>query len=86
MLFRDGRPTSARWATRNGDENGEIAFDYLIDASGRAAVMATRYLRNRRLNHGFKSVAAYSYWVGTKTPKQGPPGSILIASIQDGWI
>lgn len=36
-----GRPTSASYVTASG-EMGEINFDYLIDATGRAGVMSTK--------------------------------------------
>ena len=45
-----GRPCRAHWVRAGATtaRAGEIAFDYLIDASGRNGVMATRYLRNRK--------------------------------------
>ncbi|MCT9933568.1 tryptophan 7-halogenase [Planotetraspora sp. A-T 1434] len=87
VVFTDGRPTSVKWVnTRDAEETGEISFDYLIDASGRAGLLATRYLGGRRYNEGFRNVAAYSYWTGTTPPRHGPPGAIQVGSIQDGWI
>jgi flavin-dependent dehydrogenase len=87
VIFADGRPRKVRWAeTRDHTRTGEISFDHLIDASGRAGLLTTRYLGGRRYNEGFRNVAAYSYWAGTNAPDQGPPGSIMIGSIEDGWI
>lgn len=37
-----GRPTSASYLTTCG-QRGEIKFDYLIDASGRAGMISTKY-------------------------------------------
>jgi flavin-dependent dehydrogenase len=86
VLFWNGRPRAVRYTQSRGQRKGEVAFDHLIDASGRAGLMATHYLRNRRFNEGFRNVAVYSYWEGTKPPQHGPPGSLLVGSIEDGWI
>src|SRR6266699_7303122 len=36
-----------------GSDTGEISFDYLIDASGRAGVIAMHYLKNRHYHNAF---------------------------------
>ncbi|KZT04732.1 FAD/NAD(P)-binding domain-containing protein [Laetiporus sulphureus 93-53] len=59
-----GRPTSAVYETVMGGK-GEIAFDFLVDASGRAGLMSTKYLRNRRFNESLRNVAVWGYWRGT---------------------
>ncbi|KAI0072427.1 FAD/NAD(P)-binding domain-containing protein [Panus rudis PR-1116 ss-1] len=59
-----GRPISASYVTDSG-VRGEIAFDYLVDASGRAGVMSTKYLKNRKYNESLKNVAIWGYWRGT---------------------
>ncbi|CAL1711240.1 unnamed protein product [Somion occarium] len=59
-----GKPVSATYVT-DGGEKGEIQFDYLVDASGRAGVMSTKYLKNRRYNDSLKNVAIWGYWRGT---------------------
>lgn len=86
ILFEGGRARAARWSGRGGGAEGEICFDHLIDASGRAGVMATRHLGNRRFNEGFRNVAAYSYWEGAKIPDRGPEGAVLVGSIRNGWV
>ncbi|TFY60324.1 hypothetical protein EVG20_g7463 [Dentipellis fragilis] len=68
-----GRPTSATWIHTPPDESvsceglctGTIEFDYLIDASGRAGIMSTKYLKNRRFNDSLKNVAMWGYWADT---------------------
>ena len=57
------RPTSATYERTDGTK-GTISFDYLVDASGRAGVVATKYLRNRRMNESLKNIACWSYWKG----------------------
>ncbi|KAJ8508875.1 hypothetical protein ONZ45_g8898 [Pleurotus djamor] len=42
--------------------HGETSFDYLIDASGRAGIISTRYLKNRRFNEALRNIAVWGYW------------------------
>lgn len=72
-----GRPVSASWSRKDGS-SGEIKFDYLVDASGRAGIMSTKYLKNRTFNQELKNVANWGYWkgaisYGVGTPKEGQP-------------
>ena len=72
-----GRPVSATWSRKDGN-SGEITFDYLVDASGRAGVVSTKYLKNRAFNQDLKNVASWGYWrgaiqYGEGTPKEGQP-------------
>ncbi|KAI0918900.1 hypothetical protein AcV5_001961 [Taiwanofungus camphoratus] len=59
-----GRPTAVAYETVRGG-TGEIAFDYLVDASGRQGVMSTRYMMNRKFNAALRNVAVWGYWRGT---------------------
>ena len=72
-----GRPVSASWSRKDGS-SGEIKFDYLVDASGRAGIVSTKYLKNRTFNQELKNVANWGYWKGAipyavATPKEGQP-------------
>lgn len=58
-----GRPVSATWKRKDGT-TGSIKFDYLVDASGRAGLVSTKYLKNRSYNQGLKNVASWGYWSG----------------------
>ena len=58
-----GRPVSATWSRKDGS-SGVVKFEYLIDASGRAGLMSTKYLKNRRYNQGLKNIAMWGYWEG----------------------
>lgn len=58
--------------------NGTTTFDYLIDATGRAGIMSTKYLKTRHFNVSLKNVAVWGYWVdagsyGVGTKRQGAP-------------
>ncbi|KAJ7885502.1 putative halogenase [Mycena olivaceomarginata] len=58
------QPVSATWKSDTG-ATGEIKFNWLVDASGRAGIMSTRYLKNRKFNKALRSVATWGYWTGT---------------------
>jgi flavin-dependent dehydrogenase len=92
------RPRAANWAMKAQAEgqvngrardiaaSGRIAFDYLIDASGRAGVMATKYLQNRKYHKIFQNVAVWGYWKGTDRMVTGREGDIAVGSVENGWI
>lgn len=86
LEFDNGRPRSAAWSNRDNGDTGSISFDYLIDASGRAGVMCTKYLNNRRFNESFQNIAVWGYWRGFKLPNKGPSGAIFIGGIPGGWF
>ncbi|KAI0364421.1 FAD/NAD-P-binding domain-containing protein [Pilatotrama ljubarskyi] len=65
-----GRPRSVSYETAFGGK-GEITFDYLVDASGRAGIMSTKYLKNRKFNASLKNVAVWGYWKNTGMYGQG---------------
>lgn len=72
-----GRPLSATWTRKDGS-SGTITLDYLIDASGRAGLISTKYLKNRAFNQGLKNIASWAYWKGggvhgVGTHKEGAP-------------
>lgn len=83
-----GRPCRAHWVRRDDPGvSGVIAFDYLIDASGRNGIMASRYLRNRKYHKVFQNVALWGYWEGAVCGEPGyREGSIAVGSIPDGWL
>ena len=65
-----GRPVSATWSRKDGS-SGKINFDYIIDASGRAGLISTKYLKNRTLNEGLTSIANWAYWKGAAPYSEG---------------
>lgn len=72
-----GKPVSATWSRKDGS-SGVVKFDYLIDASGRAGLVSTKYLKNRKYNEGLKNIANWGYWknggvYGVGTHKAGSP-------------
>ncbi|OCH92024.1 FAD/NAD(P)-binding domain-containing protein [Obba rivulosa] len=65
-----GRPVAACYETALGGR-GEIGFDYLVDATGRAGLMSTKYLKNRKFNESLKNVAVWGYWRNTRMYGEG---------------
>jgi flavin-dependent dehydrogenase len=87
LSFDGDRPRSATWAqVVGGNDTGEVAFDYLVDASGRAGVMAMRYQKDRRYHSAFQNVAVWGYWEGAGRMSFAPEGAIANGSVPDGWL
>ncbi|HEX7737947.1 MAG TPA: NAD(P)/FAD-dependent oxidoreductase [Ktedonobacteraceae bacterium] len=87
LSFEGERPRSASWEqVVGGSASGEIAFDYLIDASGRTGMMATRYLKNRHFHEAFQNVALWGYWQDAERATFAPEGSIMNGAVPDGWL
>ncbi|ONI88619.1 FAD-binding protein [Actinosynnema sp. ALI-1.44] len=87
VLFDDdGRAVQVRWENTDRTDHGEISFDFMVDASGRAGLLATKHLRSRRFHDVFKNVGFWGYWKGTKPIEQGPDGAIAVCSIPEGWL
>ncbi|UNI18514.1 Tryptophan halogenase [Purpureocillium takamizusanense] len=88
-VVQPGRPVSATWVSKEGGGTGTIAFEYLIDASGRHGILSTKYLKSRKFNRNFKNMASWAYWrsdslYGVGTHMEGAP---YFEALQDasGW-
>jgi flavin-dependent dehydrogenase len=90
LAFDGERPRSAHWtrkgAGNGGASEGEIEFDFLIDASGRAGLMANRYMHNRRFHKVFQNIGIWAYWEGADRMATGREGDIAVSSIPEGWL
>src|SRR2546426_3127434 len=87
LTFEGERPRSAIWSQGPDDTNtGEISFDTLVDASGRAGIMGMRYLKNRHYHDAFQNVAIWGYWQGADRMSFAPDGAIAVGSVPDGWF
>ncbi|KAF9476349.1 FAD binding domain-containing protein [Pholiota conissans] len=58
--------------------HGVTKFTYMIDATGRAGILSTRYLKNRHFNASLKNIAVWGYWsnvgqYGAGTSRHGSP-------------
>jgi len=87
LSFDGDRPRSATWSqVVGGSDTGEISFDYLVDASGRAGVIAMHYLKNRSYHNELQNVAIWGYWTGTGRMSFAPEGAIANGAVPDGWL
>jgi flavin-dependent dehydrogenase len=89
LSFDGERPKSAICSQGQKDGNfQELSFDHLIDASGRAGLMSTRYLQNRQYHQEFQNLGIWGYWKNADISKIVPAGSTVSASVNDGsgWI
>ncbi|TJZ57379.1 NAD(P)/FAD-dependent oxidoreductase [Streptomyces piniterrae] len=86
VTFDEGRATSCSWSAPDR-EDGRTDFRWLIDASGRAGVLAARQLRTRRFHDVFRNVATWGYWRGAAPLEGAPAGAIGVFSLPDhGWF
>ncbi|AKT40594.1 NAD(P)/FAD-dependent oxidoreductase [Chondromyces crocatus] len=86
LEFDGERPVAAKWSKSSTGESGTIQFEFLLDASGRAGLMATQYLRSRMFMKAFQNVATWGYWKGATIPEVEVEGPITVGSIPYGWI
>lgn len=86
LTFDGNRPLTAIFSDKNKASSGEIDFEFLVDASGRAGIMASRYLHNRSYHQAFRNVAVWGYWEGARRLAVGPSGAIATCSVPDGWL
>jgi len=86
LSFEGDRPRSATWSQVGRSDTGEISFDYLVDASGRAGIMAMHYLKNRHYHNAFQNVAIWGYWEGAGRMSFAPEGAIANGAVPDGWL
>ncbi|KAK4155039.1 hypothetical protein C8A00DRAFT_32123 [Chaetomidium leptoderma] len=88
-LANPGRPVSARWSRKDGT-SGVVAFDYLVDASGRNGIVSTKYMKNRRFNERLKNIANWGYWKGARRFAAGEhnENSPFFEALDDtgGWV
>ncbi|KAJ7764116.1 putative halogenase [Mycena maculata] len=64
------RPISAAWKSDRG-ASGTVRFKWLVDASGRAGIMSTKYLKSRKFNQALRNIAFWGYWAGAGTYAPG---------------
>lgn len=84
LIFDGDRPKAANVLVQG--TASRMDFDILVDASGRAGLLATRYLKNRRFHEAFQNYAIWGYWRNAKPLPVGPFGAIATCSISSGWI
>ncbi|TFK23672.1 FAD binding domain-containing protein [Coprinopsis marcescibilis] len=68
---------------------GKTSFTHVIDATGRAGLLSTRYLKNRHFNASLKNIALWGYWSGVgkygeNTDREGAPWFEALTD-ESGW-
>ncbi|KAJ5512495.1 Flavine halogenase aclH, partial [Penicillium fimorum] len=78
-----GHSYAASYSQKATGAKGTINFRYLVDASGRAGLVNTKYVKNRTYNTALKNVAHWDYWRETKPRILSPT---LMQLISDGEL
>ncbi|MDW9383051.1 NAD(P)-binding protein [Chryseobacterium sp. JV558] len=87
VKFTNERATSLIWQnSKDSSKKGEISFDYLIDASGRSGIIATKHNKDRKIHEDFQNVAAWGYWENVDVPDNFPKGAIATTATSKGWF
>ena len=79
-----GRATGVRFARADGSTGTETA-DFVVDASGQAAVLG-RALGLRRYDEDFRNMAVYAWFEGGRRLDPPDETNILVESYVDGWM
>ncbi|WP_280252709.1 NAD(P)/FAD-dependent oxidoreductase [Nocardia abscessus] len=87
VLFEGDRPTAVEWTVEGDDQVNTVEIDFLVDASGRAGVLAKKQLVERQQHPAFRNVAVWSYWEGAHLHPDSPEGAINVVSTPEGgWF
>ncbi|KAF8348367.1 FAD binding domain-containing protein [Amanita rubescens] len=83
------RPCTELTGDSTAPIRGITKFSHLIDATGRAGIMSTKYLKNRRFNASLRNVAVWGYWsdvgvYGKGTSREGAPWFEALTD-ESGW-
>lgn len=77
------RPARLTW--RNGEDEGVLEADYVIDASGANSILARKH-GLRTWDAYYKNMAIWSYYRGGVRYRGDLEGNIFSVSFRDGWI
>lgn len=92
ILFEKERPVGVQVGSKS------FYADYIIDASGRSALLARKYFKCQKELKAFKNIALWGYWLKAKSPHtlegfedvdgftEEIENPITISSIPNGWI
>jgi flavin-dependent dehydrogenase len=85
VLESDGRIRGVRY--RHGDSEYEAYGTFVLDASGRAGVLAHRYFKNRRPNTRLELVGYFKHFGDVdEATNPGIEGDIQVGHHPDGWL
>lgn len=74
-------------AFTHGKERREARAPMVLDASGRAGLIANQHIRARTINPKLRMVAVFKHWANVdERNNPGVEGDIQIGSHDDGWV
>ncbi|WP_328392918.1 NAD(P)/FAD-dependent oxidoreductase [Nocardia sp. NBC_00416] len=87
VVFNDeGRPNAVEWTLAGDSAVRTTECDFLVDASGRAGILA-KHFNMRRVHDGFRNIGIWSYWTGAHLHPDSPEGAINVVSTPEGgWF
>jgi flavin-dependent dehydrogenase len=81
----DGRIVGVTY-TKDGERRA-VTGRHVLDASGRAGVIANQHLRSRKMAERLRMVAVFHHFDGVQeSTNPGVKGDIQIGSHRDGWV
>lgn len=83
VAMNDSEPVKIGW--RNDTEQGRLAADFVIDASGGRGLIAQK-LGVRNWDKYYRNMAVWSYFQGGKRFQGDLEGNIFSVAFQEGWI
>ncbi|MCH9633140.1 MAG: Kynurenine 3-monooxygenase [Chlamydiae bacterium] len=96
ILFEGERPVGVK--VENSKKEKDYFCDYLIDASGRSALLARQYFKCQKPLKAFQNTALWGYWLKANAPStlagfedvdgysDEIENPITISAIPNGWI
>lgn len=85
VIFDGDRATGVSWTPAGSEEARTSQADIVLDASGRAGLIAAQHFRNRTPHEIFRNVAIWGYWKGGELLPGSPSDGINVIDSPDGW-
>lgn len=85
VVFDGDRAIGVNWTADGSDEERLATADLVLDASGRAGLISSQHLGNRRMHEIFRNVAIWGYWQGGELLPGSPENGINVIDSPDGW-
>jgi flavin-dependent dehydrogenase len=82
VQFAGDRPVAAEWV-QDGTRK-TTTFDFLVDATGRAGVLAKQHFNMRHPHQALANIATWGYWTGARLLPGSPEGGINVLSAPEG--
>ncbi|WNV89591.1 NAD(P)/FAD-dependent oxidoreductase [Umezawaea sp. Da 62-37] len=85
VLVEDGRVAGVEVTI--GETSHTVRAKQVVDASGRAGVIANQHFKSRRISERLRMLAVFKHYDGVEeTTNPGVEGDIVIGSHTEGWV